>query len=593
MRNDQPVALTFALYTGENLIRRQTVAKEIVRVGSGATANVRIEDASVARMHAVVEAQRTDDVTLIDLGNQTRVNGMVVNKCALEAGDEITMGDVRLVLETIEHAAAKRVATAKPFDALKANPFLVKAPFNAFDQTVTDDAPEGSYEYRVVGDGPGVDVDTDADAVEVKIYWGNSLLHIAHLDADAAFYAGETASKALRCDYFIPSEKLGTTRAPLVIAGSAVLLPDAAATVSVDGEPALSAAEAIAKGLATPCAEIAGAHQVVIKNGMTVKLELDDIRVELSGTKKARKVATAFTMAAIAGGALAYILGSFFGHAGLLAALAAFMPPLGATAEEEMTDDQRYLVQQYLDSAAEDENDQALKTTPTEIPDGDPGGTGTAAKGASGKMGSEVSTNTDGRYAVGGGAPVREISKARLLQEAAEFGAIGLLNGGGMYDGPIADWASDTASGPDPLTANGTMWGNTIDDAFGHGSLGLTGIGEGGDGLGHGIGLGNIGGLGNGAGSGCVGCQGFGGGFGDGFLARRSHKAVAPNPIRESVTKVSGALAARSHPARRSRQHGSLPCLLPGRASGEPEPPRPRRRQLHHRPKRNRLQRLR
>jgi hypothetical protein len=548
MHNEQNIALTFALYDGQNLVRRQTVSQDIIKLGSGATANVRIEDTSVARMHCVVEAQDTDEVTLIDLGNQTRVNGAAVNKCKLSPGDEIELGTARLVVENIEHAAARRVAEAKPFVPEKANPFLGKAapmftPF-ATDE-VADDAPEGTYEYRMVpGDAPSpADVETEADGAEVKISWGTNLLHVEHIDADESFYAGETSDKKLRCNYFIPVEKLGTSRAPFVVGGSAVLLPGAKATVKVEGEPAMTAEEAIARGLAKPCAEVAGAHALPLRNGMTVKLQLDDVIVEVRGVKKARKVAAAFTMAAVAGGALLYILGSAFGHAGLLAAMAAFMPPLGATADDDISDDQRYLVKQYLEAAAENEHEPKMEELLTEVAENSPsGGTGTAAKGEGGKMGSETSKNTVGRYAIEGDSDNPMVAKQRALQDAANFGMIGLLNNGmGSKDEPIAPWGAMLSEGPDPLSADGNMWGPHAGDAFGYGGLGLTGLGEGGDGYGEGIGLGSIGTIGHGSGDGCLTCQGFGNGNSSSFL-RRGHQAKAPNPIRSGEQTLSGRL---------------------------------------------------
>ena len=544
MHNDQKVALTFAIYNGQELVRRQTVCQDIVKIGSGATTNVRIEGASVARMHAVVEAQATDDVTLIDLGNQTEVNGVSVSKCKLGAGDEITVGNVRLVVETIEHAAARRVAEAKPLAA--ANPFLTGNTFNPFKaNAVADDASEGSYEYRLLaGTGASpVDVDSDAAGAEVKISWGTNLLHVEHIDKSAAFYAGETTGKNLGCNYFIPASKLGTSRAPLVVDGHAVLLAGATATITVEGKPAMSADEAIASGLATPCGEVAGAHKVALRDGMTVRLQLDDVIVEVRAVKKARKVGAAFTLAAIASGTLLYVLGSFFGHAGLLAAMAAFMPPLGATSNDEMTDEQRYLVTQYLDAVAENEKEPAMKELLTEFAEGNAGGTGTAAKGESGKMGSETSKNTDGRYAVKGNNPQPYIAKAEALREAAEFGMIGLLNNGmGSENEPVAPWAMPMSDGADPLSADGNMWGSQIGEAYGPGGLGLTGVGEGGDGLGEGIGLGTIGTIGHGEGNGCLGCQGIGDGFSDGYLRRRGHKADAPMAMRQGEQTMSGRL---------------------------------------------------
>src|ERR1700690_316502 len=48
--------------------------------------------------------------------------------------------------------------------------------------------------------------------------------------------------------------------------------------------------------------------------------------------------------------------------------------------------------------------------------------------------------------------------------------------------------------------ARGNMWGDEIGEAYGAGGIGLSGIGEGGGGIGEGIGLGSIGTLGHGAG---------------------------------------------------------------------------------------------
>ncbi len=547
MHNDQAVAITLALYDHDQLIRRQTVAQEITKIGSGAAANVRIDDAKVSRMHAVIEAQALDDVTLLDLGNVTLVNGARVNKCTLKVGDEITVGAVRVVVESIEHAAARRVAAAKPLvGASAANPFTVPA-FNVFTaQKVLEDAPEGAYEYRLVASEASlpVDVDADAEGAEVKISWGANLLHVAHLGERQSFYAGETEGKLLACDYFLPASKLGTQRAPLLLAGHAVLLPGAVATVALPGAPAMSLEEAVAAGVATPSAEVVGAYQVALRSGVTVTQQLADIQIEVRGVKKARKVGAAFTMAAVFGGTLLYVLGSFLGHAGLLAAMAAFTPALGATADDDITDDQRYLITQYLDAAAQIEREEAEKEALTEVADGNPGGYGTAAKGSSGKMGDESSKRTDGRFAIEGNNPQPYISKQQALREAADFGMIGLLNTGiGSKNEPVAPWGQLTSDGADPLSANGNMWGSQIGNGYGPGGLGLTGLGEGGGGLGEGIGLGDgIGTVGHGRGDGCPTCQGFGDGNGDGFLRRRGHNAEAPNPMRQGESTINGRL---------------------------------------------------
>jgi hypothetical protein len=116
------------------------------------------------------------------------------------------------------------------------------------------------------------------------------------------------------------------------------------------------------------------------------------------------------------------------------------------------------------------------------------------------------------------GAPAR----AGALDQAQEFGMIGLLNSGAGGD-------------PSKPSARGNMWGDEIGDSFGAGGLGLSGVGESG-GRGEGIGLGSVGAIGHGAGTGTG--QGFGSGHGR--LGGR-HRAKPPQ-VRMGATQVSGRL---------------------------------------------------
>jgi hypothetical protein len=68
-----------------------------------------------------------------------------------------------------------------------------------------------------------------------------------------------------------------------------------------------------------------------------------------------RKAAAGLFSSARDWSTLLYVSLSMIVHLGLLAAMAFFMPPLGLTDEEEMSKDQLYLIQQYLQAAAERE----------------------------------------------------------------------------------------------------------------------------------------------------------------------------------------------------------------------------------------------
>src|SRR3954471_2381580 len=107
MEGKAKVALTFALYQGDQLVRRDTIAQDIVKVGKDPRSHLRVDDDLASRMHAVIEVAGPNDITLIDLGNEpgTMVNGQRVNKCKIRPGDQIQIGSTMIHLEGAEIAA--------------------------------------------------------------------------------------------------------------------------------------------------------------------------------------------------------------------------------------------------------------------------------------------------------------------------------------------------------------------------------------------------------------------------------------------------------------------------------------------------------
>src|SRR6185436_14129905 len=108
MEGKAKVSLTFALYQGEQLVRRDTIAQDIVKVGKDPRSHLRVDDDLASRMHAVIEVAGPSDITLIDLGNEpgTMVNGQRVNKCKIRPGDQVQIGSKMIHLEGAEEAAA-------------------------------------------------------------------------------------------------------------------------------------------------------------------------------------------------------------------------------------------------------------------------------------------------------------------------------------------------------------------------------------------------------------------------------------------------------------------------------------------------------
>lgn len=574
--------LTFSIYQGDALLRRETVTQDIVKVGKDPRSHLRVDDDAASRMHAVVEVAGPDDVTLIDLGNEpgTLVNGARVNKCKLHVGDQIQIGDTRLVLERAEAGGAVAVpaeavrpaaaptnpfaAASNPF-AAASNPFAAAAatsPFggggNPFDlgggnrfggrsaHDVPDDAPPGTYTYTLVKSGPDVSPDEvelpHVPAVEVMILWGTNVLHVSHLTPPRNFYVGEEEGKNFACDFFIPAEKIGTTRMPVVVGDrmsvAVVIPPGAKGFIEMPGQPRLTVDEARTR--AQPSSELAGGHQLALPAGAKARIEVDAFVFQVAAVNAGKPVQRGIG-AGTEWGVFGYFGLSFAAVGGFIAAMAFFVPPLGLTDDEEINQDQLYLIQQYLNAAAEREQEEKeTEQVSEDNADNKEGGTGTRAKGEEGSMGNPTSKATNKRYAVQGPKdnPDPHIARAAALREAQEFGMIGLLNTGAAGDpnAPTAPWGRDTSLGTDEISARGNMWGDEIGDAFGAGGLGLSGIGEGGGGRGEGIGLGSIGTLGHGAGTGTG--QGFGSGHG---RLGGSHKTRAPK-VRMGQTTVSGRL---------------------------------------------------
>lgn len=566
--------LTFALYQGDALQRRETVTQDIVKVGKDPKSHLRVDDEMASRMHAVIEVAGPEDITLIDLGNEpgTMVNGARVNKCKLHVGDQIQVGQTYIVLESADAAGAEAVAAppappafgapaanpfaaaaspfaaaSNPFEVRSANPFAAGAAATARAQAmhVPDDAPAGSYTYTMIKSGPDVSTDeveiAHLQSVEVMILWGSNVLHVSHLTPPRNFYVGEEQGKNFACDFFIPSEKLGTTRLPVVIGDRAsvavVIPPGARGSVELPGMPRMSMDEA--RQRAQPTAEVSGGHQLSLPSGGKARVEVGDFVFQVAAVNAGKPikhgVATTFdwNVAMYFGLSLAAI-------GGLVAAMAFFKPNMGLNDDEGIDKDALYLMQQYLKSAAEREQEEKEAEVVQDNSDNKEGGTGTRAKGEEGSMGNPTTKAVNKRYAVQGPKdnPDPHIARQAALREAMEFGMIGLLNTGAAGDpnAPTAPWGRDTSLGTDDVSARGNMWGDEIGDAFGAGGLGLSGIGEGGGGRGEGIGLGNIGTLGHGAGTGTG--QGFGAGHG---RLGGSHQTKAPK-VRMGATTVSGRL---------------------------------------------------
>jgi hypothetical protein len=454
-------------------------------------------------------------------------------------------------------AAANPFAAPPPnfgtMGAAIANPFAAPAAAPAAYAGVVDvdpNAPPGSYTYTLMKSGPEVNPDevevAHLASIEVMILWDTNVLHVDHLTPPRSYYVGEEFGDKLPCDFFIPSETLGTTRAPVVVArgvsAALIILPRATGTVDIPGTGKVTLQDLVSSGRARPSSELSGAHEFDLPSGAKARMELpgSGLVFQVSAVNAGKSVATGM-FSTFEPAAYMYFGLSLLLHLGIVASLAFFMPSMGLDDAEAIDRDQMLMMQHLLNAAAEREQEQReTEQVADNAADNKEGGTGTRAKGEEGSMGNPNTKETGHKYGVQGPQdnPDPHIARQAALREAAEFGMIGLLNtgGGGDPNAPTAPWGREDSLGNDPMSARGNMWGDSIGDSFGAGGLGLSGVGEGGGGRGEGIGLGNIGTLGHGAGTGTG--QGFGNGHG---RLGGAHQTRAPS-IRQGATQVNGRL---------------------------------------------------
>ncbi len=297
---------------------------------------------------------------------------------------------------------------------------------------------------------------TSTVSCQITILWQSNIIHQTTL-YNQSFYVGESND----CNYLLPQEILQTAKLPIVIYENKEFY-------SYPDKKLLS---------------VGDSHQVQISN-FTFKVSVDYSVKPVKNKKLFDKLLAGFQT------------GSLLLHSALLGSVAMFMPNFEIS-DQDISVENQLIMSQYLASAAEKEKE--LQTS-EQINQSSDGGTVGSSKNDSGAIGSTTSSSKK-MYSVTGPKdnPETYLSKQNILQQAADFGLVSLLsnNTTGDINAPISIWGKDTASGNNLFNANGSFWANEIGEGFGAGGLALTGLGEGGNNSGEGVGVGKINGLGN------------------------------------------------------------------------------------------------
>lgn len=184
---DVKVPIKFEIYKGDNLVREEVLAQDVIKVGKLASSHLRLDDETVSRMHAVIEVTGPDEIHIIDLGSTrgTLVNGERISKARLQSGDEIMFGDSRVMVTFLEAQAAVTPAPA-PRAARPATQPYVPPPAPAYAPPPAQGyapPPSQAYvpppqpQYAQAPSAPAAGI-TGAPSAEVEVHDGSRAMEV-------------------------------------------------------------------------------------------------------------------------------------------------------------------------------------------------------------------------------------------------------------------------------------------------------------------------------------------------------------------------------------------------------------------------------
>jgi len=304
MAQKQVVPITFTITKGDTVLRKDSLSQEVIKIGRDQKSHLRIEDESVSRMHAVIEA-KPGDVQVIDLGSATGtlVNGQSVNKGAIKTGDVIKLGEITLTVELgepVDAVASAPAATAAPAAAATAvaatapaapasdlksrlaKPAVAAAPAAAAavpapstarsplaDMQATPAANSAVREseevYQLIKRAdinPNEVEVAGTRAIEVSILWKSSILHVAHLEGNKGFTLSSGLVTKGKSGLLIPS--VGALAANAAAIGWRVAAGAKLGNVSKEAEAAaLATPSLVVTGVAMLSASILSLYAAV------------------------------------------------------------------------------------------------------------------------------------------------------------------------------------------------------------------------------------------------------------------------------------------------------------------------------------------
>ncbi len=564
--------IVLKVFSGAECIATHRVSRELVKIGRLATSHVRLDDDSIARMHAVLEVGERE-VRLVDLGSHTGtlVNGVPVDRsAAIQAGDRIEVGPYTMLVD-VEHAAALAPAVPGAAPALAtevraerpSTPPFVRMPEVELESAAPVAEVIGTWRGRVhdvqhIGQGAARRTDASAwIALGALLVCGGAGVFAHEISQDWSSYqaTARTAAEQGRPIPDAPGWGLGGLGLGLALMGLAPLAfgltrrNDKPRTSYVLGESPRASFPVAASTLAGATAFTLvrrGEHGIALRytDGMAGDVTVDGTTMDLreaTALGRARFDGDAFELPLVAGAHAKVGFGDHLFHVRAV-------PPGRVLAGKQEADKPFWIAsggaaaviggvivlsQLIPEAAADFSYDESLADNrfvgyiqqPDDEPEPPPteaehegeaqgGKQGSRTAGPEGKMGDPRSKKSGNIYAMKG-------PKTAVPQLARNFdpdmaarnaGLLGLIQQDQGHFLSSPDGAA-FAIGNDDEDVWGNMTGTTIGESYGLGGMGLAGTGRGGgcEGSNCGIiGLGRVGTIGD------FGKNGRGGGYNHG-----------------------------------------------------------------------------
>ncbi len=598
----QGTSITFSVFDGDELLKKETLSQEIIKIGRLQTSHVCLDDTKVSRMHAVVEVVGPGEIFVIDLGSAagTRVNGEKVNKRQLKTGDEIQIGSKRIQVEIMVSGTAAQTAVASamtktpvppaPAPKERDTPVFNEEVLAAIADTLGDEAtPEKPAAQRSASLPPVVPSNDDPEGAEGSEPKFNpfqvgarraSRTPFAMSAKDDGDEFGLIASGPA-----VPSHEIESSERSAEVSilwGERSVLnvehltpprdyyvgdPDSGEVDFVLGTEAIGKDRipvCVARGEGVAAVIPEGAKGEVVIGDQTRSIDLlrgqgqllpssvmagasefvvpEDATVRIKHRNFTFIVKDVKAGKKVAGAAKLDVRPfAYVAGAGLFASLVLTLFYFQPPRPRGLSSDLLSTDSRLIQFLMEPEELEEPEPEWMHGSDQSGGGTGKAHEGEQGQMGDEKAQKTKNKYGIKGPEDNADpqMARERAEQEAKTAGILGTLASmQGSFNAPTSPYGADFALGNDPNSALGAMTGSDIGQNFGFGGLGLRGTGRGGGGLGQGT----IG-MGNFGTIGRGGGRGEGeGGYGRGAGGFRGRSAGVPQ-VRSGGAEVRGSLS--------------------------------------------------